>query len=171
MHKLAYKKATVTRVYKNNLIVEHSFGVQIVCIRHILFELCSMNKKNEERRRKSKFSHSIFSNVRKSHWTLGLFDLRIAKGFHKSCVQDAILNLPNLYLIDRTMHRWQCSCGLVCTTCRHKYLACQIAMYFIHKGSIKNKQLYTRMEMKTWSNMHYRDRSSVQGINRRDGSN
>ena len=73
------------------MIVEHSFDVWIVHIRRIRFELCLMEKKKKKkkkkkekrRRTKSKFSHSIFSTVGRSHGTLGgVFDIRIAKGFH-----------------------------------------------------------------------------------------
>ena len=58
--------------------------MQIICIHHILIELCVKEKKKEKgkrirtrrkrkrRRRKSKFSQSIFSNVRRINRTLGL---------------------------------------------------------------------------------------------------
>ena len=68
MHKMANRKATATHVWGHNssilarmqslprtgrsLIVVQSLGVQIVCIRRILFELCIMEKKKKERKEK-----------------------------------------------------------------------------------------------------------------------
>ena len=47
------------------MIVEHSFGVRIVRIRRLLFELCLMEKKEEKeeekRRRKKKNKIEIFA--------------------------------------------------------------------------------------------------------------
>ena len=67
-HKMAYRKACVTCFWGHNslilactqlqpkkgrsLIVVQSFGVQLVCIRLILFELCVKEKKKEEERKK-----------------------------------------------------------------------------------------------------------------------
>ena len=55
----------------------------------ILFELCVREKKKEKRKKerekrpKSKFSHAIFSTVRRINGTLGVYIyLRMAKGFH-----------------------------------------------------------------------------------------
>ena len=64
-HKMAYRKATATRVLGHNLlilarmqlqprkgrslIVENSFGVRIVRIYHMLLELCLMEKKKERK--------------------------------------------------------------------------------------------------------------------------
>ena len=64
--------AALTKKRKISVIV-HLSGVQIVPIRCILFVLCMMEKKKEERRTKSKFLHSIFSTVRRSNGTLGLY--------------------------------------------------------------------------------------------------
>ena len=68
------------------MIVEHSFGVWIVRICCIVFELCLIKKKKEERKKreerrkkeerrrtKSKSSRSIFSIVRRSHGTPGIY--------------------------------------------------------------------------------------------------
>ena len=51
--------------------------MQIVRIRHILFELCVREKKKKKERKeekgtKSKFSHAIFSTVRRINGTLGV---------------------------------------------------------------------------------------------------
>ena len=94
------------------------------------FRVTGKEERKKERRKKeetigrtkSKFSCSIFSTMRRSHGILGLyFCIKIAKGFiymYKSfvsllCVylraalipqvQDAILNLPNLYLRGTTV--------------------------------------------------------------------
>ena len=69
------------------MIVEHLFGVWIACIRRILFELCLIEKKEEERRKMTKKNKiQIFTfnflDCEKS-WDCGvIFDIRIAKGFH-----------------------------------------------------------------------------------------
>ena len=75
------------------MIVEHSFGVWIVCIHRILYELCSMVKKEErkkkERRRKKYNKIKIFAidflDCEENSWNLGaIFDIhvKIAKVFH-----------------------------------------------------------------------------------------
>ena len=62
------------------MIVAQLFGVGFVCIHLMLFELSvrekkkkKKKKKRKRRRPKSKFSCSIFSTVRKSNGTLGLY--------------------------------------------------------------------------------------------------
>ena len=47
-----------------------SFGVQIICIRHILFELCIREKKTEKRKKKIEILHAIFLPVRRINGTL-----------------------------------------------------------------------------------------------------
>ena len=74
------------------MIVEHSFGVQIVNIRHIPLELCLMEKKErkkERRRKRRKKKNKIkilafdFLDCEEKYWNLeAIFDIRIAKGFH-----------------------------------------------------------------------------------------
>ena len=64
----------------------HLFGVRIVCVGLILFELFVIKKKTmkKERRTKSEFSHSIFLTVRRSNGTLeAIYDIRIVKGFYQ----------------------------------------------------------------------------------------
>ena len=56
-----------TNIYMYDSTVEQLFGVQIICIRCTLFELCVREKKIT----KSKLSHSIFfSTVRRIKETL-----------------------------------------------------------------------------------------------------
>ena len=72
------------------MIVEHSFGVRIVCICQILFELRLMEKKErkkKERRQKKKNKIEIFAfdflDCKEKSWDSGaIFCIRIAKGFH-----------------------------------------------------------------------------------------
>ena len=72
------------------MIVEHSFGVWIVCMHHIVLELCLMKqkkKKKEEKRKKQNRNFRIqFTQLRGE--VMGLYrgkfyiHVRIAKGYH-----------------------------------------------------------------------------------------
>ena len=69
------------------MTVEHSFAVQIVCIRCILFELNLMKKKKERRSKKKEeqnrnFMFDFLDCEKKSWESWTIFDIRIAKGFH-----------------------------------------------------------------------------------------
>ena len=67
------------------MIVEHSFGVQIVCICRTLFELCLMKKKKkkeEEEEQIKIFAFSFLDCEEKSRDSGAIFDIRIPKGFH-----------------------------------------------------------------------------------------
>ena len=66
------------------MIVEHSFGVWIVRIRHMLFELCLMVKKEGERKKnKIEIFAFDFIDCEEKSWNSGtIFYIRIAKGFH-----------------------------------------------------------------------------------------
>ena len=96
-----------------SLRVEQSFGVQIICICCILFELCVTEEK-EKRKNKIQIFITIFSNVKRINGTLGvrytLQQLRvfIYKIFASLCcgylgvapiphVPDVILKRPNPY--------------------------------------------------------------------------
>ena len=58
------------------MIVEHLFGMQIICIHHIRFELCLMKKK-KERRRKKKNKIELFAfdflDCEEKSWDSGLY--------------------------------------------------------------------------------------------------
>ena len=76
-HKRAYRKATVTQVFGHNLsilvcmqlyprkgsavIVEHQFGVWIIHIRPILFELSLMEKKERKKEDRKRTKIEIFA--------------------------------------------------------------------------------------------------------------
>ena len=67
------------------MIVKHSFGVWIVRIRRILFELCLINRRKKEERKKNKieiFTLYFLDCEKKSCDSEGVFYIRIAKGFH-----------------------------------------------------------------------------------------
>ena len=71
-----------------SLIVEDSFGVWIVRIRRIRFELCLMEKKKERKKERKKKKNKIeifelnFLDCEEKSWNSGaMFDIRIAKGF------------------------------------------------------------------------------------------
>ena len=55
------------------MVVEQSFGVQIVRIHHILFELCEREKKERSRRTKSEFSLFNFPHCHKEYGALGVY--------------------------------------------------------------------------------------------------
>ena len=81
-HKMAYRKETAMHVWSHNSpiialaekrkISDSRAFVWCADRCHTVFELC-MSKKKEERRTKSKFSHSIFSTVRRINGTLGVY--------------------------------------------------------------------------------------------------
>ena len=70
MHKIVYQKGTVVRVgglgspviehthlkirKGTSPVVEESFGMQNICIHTTIFELCMMEKKEEEERKKER---------------------------------------------------------------------------------------------------------------------
>ena len=65
------------------MIVEHSFGVRIVFIRRILFELCLMEKKKKKNNNKIEIFAFDFLDCEEKSWNSGdILDIGIAKGFH-----------------------------------------------------------------------------------------
>ena len=63
---------------------EHSFGVWIVRIRCLLFEICLMKKKKKKKTKKKMeiFTFHFLDREKKSWDSGGVFDIGITKGFY-----------------------------------------------------------------------------------------